>query len=67
MESISRALQPASENVTLQTVTLLRDLLMVSFAYVFGWRESTVTTLQREHITLQGSIVHFHEDFCKGF
>jgi hypothetical protein len=29
----------------MQTIPLLRDFLMVVFAYIFGWRESTVATL----------------------
>jgi hypothetical protein len=50
-----------------QHITLLRDFLMTIFGYVFGWRESTVTSLQLCHVSMVGSVVHFTEDFCKGF
>ena len=50
-----------------QTIPLLRDFLMVVFAYIFGWRESTVATLSLHHVSLVETVIHFTEDFCKGF
>jgi hypothetical protein len=46
----------------------LRDLLVVCFAYIFGWRDSTITTLQLAHVWIsEDGLLCFHEDFCKGF
>lgn len=46
----------------------LRDLLLLSFAYVFGWRTSTVESLVGDfmHLEADGMVV-FTEAFCKGF
>lgn len=40
---------------------------MVIFAYIFGWRESTITTLSRADVWISDSHICFHESFCKGF
>lgn len=41
---------------------------MVCFAYIFGWRASTVERLERQHMHLElDGMVVFTESFCKGF
>lgn len=49
-------------------LTELRDYLVVCFAYIFGWRDSTVTTLQADVVWVnEHGLLCFHEEFCKGF
>jgi hypothetical protein len=67
MEKVGTFLLSLVEARSTETPERFRDVLMVVFAFIFGWRDSTVCTLLREHVWLQDDWICFHEDFCKGF
>ena len=40
---------------------------MVVFGVLFGWRESTLVSLERKDVFLTGTSITFSESFCKRF
>lgn len=52
MEQVGTLLLSMVEAKSTETPERFRDVLMVVFAFIFGWRESTVCTLLRAHVWL---------------
>lgn len=52
MEQVGTLLLSMVEAKSKETPERFRDVLMVVFAFIFGWRDSTVCTILREHVWL---------------